>query len=183
MEYFWQHGYRNASLDDLVQHLGLSRSSLYNVWSGKDELFRAAFARYIQTVGMEALSPLQSVASPPTVAAARAAVGAVFETIAMQVSHDPLRRGCLMVNTITELSHESPELAQIAHEAAEQVRTMFRTALEPTVVAGDRTPEAADEDASFLLTAFMGLRVLARSGPAEALARSIAQRTLETVFG
>lgn len=180
MEYFWQHGYTATSLDDLVHHLGVSRSSLYSVWPGKDALFRAAFARYLRTIGMEALRPLENGGQGRHPSEA---IAAVFETIATQVSHDPLRRGCLMVNTITELSESAPELAAIAHEAAEAVRAMFRHALEPTVASGERSGRQADEDATFLLTAFMGLRVLARTGPDELEARSVTKRTIETVFG
>ena len=185
MEYFWQHGYSNTSLDDLVKHLGVSRSSLYNVWDGKDALFRASFARYLRTIGMEALTPLQTVGpgSGAHQASPRAAVTAVFDTISIQISHDRYRRGCLMVNTIAELSEAAPELARLAHEAATQVRRMFRAALEPTVTSRERTAVQADEDAAFLLTAFLGLRVMARSGPTEAEARAVANRTIETVFG
>lgn len=182
MEYFWQHGYTNASLGDLVRHLGVSRSSLYNVWSSKEALFRSAFARYLRTIGMEALKPLGA-ATDKGPAGARDAVKAVFDTIVLQVSHDPYRRGCLMVNTITELSREAPELARLAHEAAQEVKRMFRAALEALVASGERTGSEADADAAFLLAAFMGLRVMARSGPSEQEAGAVATRTIETVFG
>lgn len=178
MDYFWRHGFCATSLDDLVSHLGISRSSLYSVWSSKEVLFRAAFARYIQTVGMEALLPLTEVGSKTP----REAITLTFETIAQQISHDPWQRGCLMVNTITELSEINPEIAQIAHDARTEVQKLFRRALEPLVEAGNKTPEEADTDADFLLTLFLGLRVLARHAPETSHAKQIVARGLVNVF-
>lgn len=179
MDYFWQHGYGATSMDDLVHYLGISRSSLYTTWEGKAGLFRTVFERYLDTIGMQALHPLKTVEDPADVAPA---LHRVFTIVATQVSRDPLRRGCMMVNTITELSRVEPELAEIAREAQEAVRSMFRGALEPLVRAGSRTPDRADADAAFLLTLFMGLRVLARSGPAEAEARAIAERGVASIL-
>ncbi len=181
MEYFWRHGYRATGIDELTRWLGISRSSLYSVWNGKDELFRAAFERYLRTVGMEALRPLNAaVEGDPH---PREVIESVFETVAEQVSQDPWRRGCMMVNTITELSAVEPELARLAHRASDEVRTMFRTALEPLVAMGERSAVRADNDADFLLTLFVGLRVLARSGPARERALAVAHTGLDAVFG
>ncbi|MEM7737889.1 MAG: TetR/AcrR family transcriptional regulator [Deinococcota bacterium] len=178
MDYFWHHGFCSTSLDDLVSHLGISRSSLYSVWPSKDALFRAAFARYIQTVGMESLTPLTEVSSRT----AREAVTLTFNKVAEQISHDPWQRGCLMVNTITELSAVNPELAQIAHDARTEVQKLFRLSLEPLVEAGNKTPKEADADADFLLTLFLGLRVLARHTPEADHAKQIVARGLASVF-
>lgn len=177
MEYFWRRGYRATSVDDLVRALGISRSSLYAVWNGKEALYHRAFQRYLGSVGMEALRPLEEVSDT------RAAVEAVFETIARQISHDPLRRGCMMVNTITELSAVEPELARVAHEAKDALRGMFRRALDRRVAAGESSSDQADREADYLVTLFMGLRVLARTGPDYAQARAIVRTGLDAVFG
>lgn len=185
MEYFWRHGYCSSAMDELVRELGISRSSLYSTWHGKDDLFRAAFERYIQTIGMEALVPL--VASSPTQPengqAPRAVIESVFHTIARQVARDPWKRGCLMVNTIIELSSVAPHLAEIAHRARARVTKMFRDALEPLVQTGERSSEWADISAEFLLTLFMGLRVLARGVVTQEQAEEVARVGLNAVFG
>lgn len=165
-------------MDDLTRWLGISRSSLYSLWQGKEELFRSAFARYLRTIGMEALKPLEhSGAARPQEVLER-----VFENVARQVGHDPLSRGCLMVNTLTELTATDPDLARIAHDAKDQLRALFRAALQPLVDSGEKTNVQADIDADYLLTLFMGMRVLARTSPDPAKAEAVARRGLQAVF-
>ena len=41
---FWRHGYTAASVNDLTEATGLSRSSLYQRFGDKDGLFREALA-------------------------------------------------------------------------------------------------------------------------------------------
>jgi TetR/AcrR family transcriptional repressor of nem operon len=43
---FWEKGYTDASIQDLTEATGLQRSSLYNTFSGKRELYLAALRRY-----------------------------------------------------------------------------------------------------------------------------------------
>ena len=46
MELFWQRGYHATSIQDLVDHLGVNRQSLYDTYGGKEQLFLAALGRY-----------------------------------------------------------------------------------------------------------------------------------------
>ena len=45
MELFWARGYHATSIQDLVDHLGVNRQSLYDTFGGKDELFKAVLER------------------------------------------------------------------------------------------------------------------------------------------
>jgi AcrR family transcriptional regulator len=51
MEVFWTRGYEATSLRDLVAAMGISKSSLYDTFGSKHELFLAAIDRYNATVG------------------------------------------------------------------------------------------------------------------------------------
>jgi hypothetical protein len=59
---------------------------------------------------------------------------------------------------------------------------MFREALEPLVRSGEQTEAEADANAAYLLTLFMGLRVLGRSGPNPDTAAQVAAIGLASVF-
>ena len=48
MNSFWRHGFEEATFEQLVADSGLSRSSLYNSFGGKDELFEKAIELYIE---------------------------------------------------------------------------------------------------------------------------------------
>lgn len=43
---FWQNGYEGASLPDLTEAMGISRTSMYAAFGNKEELFRKALVRY-----------------------------------------------------------------------------------------------------------------------------------------
>ena len=51
MELFWEQGYEATSAQDLVDHTGLSRSSLYNTFGSKQELYLRALDHYRQQDG------------------------------------------------------------------------------------------------------------------------------------
>ncbi|HEY4745232.1 MAG TPA: TetR/AcrR family transcriptional regulator, partial [Desulfuromonadaceae bacterium] len=48
MQLFWLHGYEATSLQDLLQAMGLSKSSLYQGFGGKKELFLRCVNRYCE---------------------------------------------------------------------------------------------------------------------------------------
>lgn len=50
IDVFWRHGYANASVSDLTEATGLSRSSLYQRFRDKDGLFNEALERYVDRV-------------------------------------------------------------------------------------------------------------------------------------
>lgn len=47
VELLWQHGWPNTGIADVVAATGLSRSSLYATFGGKNDLFLAAVRRYL----------------------------------------------------------------------------------------------------------------------------------------
>jgi TetR/AcrR family transcriptional repressor of nem operon len=46
MEVFWMRGYERASIQDLVEHMGISRQSIYDTFGDKHWLFLQALDRY-----------------------------------------------------------------------------------------------------------------------------------------
>ena len=48
LDVFWRHGYTGASINQLTEATGLSRSSLYQRFRDKDGLFQEALAAYIE---------------------------------------------------------------------------------------------------------------------------------------
>ncbi|MDF1696713.1 MAG: helix-turn-helix domain containing protein [Saprospiraceae bacterium] len=49
MHLFWERGYHATSIQDLVNHLGINRASLYDTFGGKQALFDSAFKHYRMT--------------------------------------------------------------------------------------------------------------------------------------
>lgn len=72
---FWKSGYNATSIQELEQATGLKRTSIYNAFGDKRQLFRRALQRYLSTV----LSGfLQALATKST---AHGAIRAVLEEV------------------------------------------------------------------------------------------------------
>ena len=67
---FWHDGYESASLPDLEQATGLSRSSIYHAFGSKRGLFDAVVASYLDEVIRPRLRPLTVVQVEPGALAA-----------------------------------------------------------------------------------------------------------------
>src|SRR6202035_971093 len=48
---FWEHGFDDATLDDLSTAMGMGRPSIYNAFGDKEALFLRALERFRDTVG------------------------------------------------------------------------------------------------------------------------------------
>ena len=155
---FWDKGYFDTSIEDLVRDTGLNRAAIYGRFGGKQALFEALLNRYRSTVTAELLEPLQSPNS---------GLGDI-EQFFRRV-HDYLRRpggprGCLMCNTASEVSPHIAEVATIVSAFMADLQGRFRRACSNALERGDIDP-ATDvvAVADYLCGAVLGLMALARS--------------------
>src|ERR1700761_2231349 len=96
MELFWLKGYNGTSPQDLLDTLGLSRSSLYRTFKDKHTLFMKALAYYQEFSTAEikkVIDPADSV---------KEAIRKVLEFITDSVVSDQLHKGCFMLNSEIE---------------------------------------------------------------------------------
>ncbi|MHA3701959.1 TetR/AcrR family transcriptional regulator [Jatrophihabitans sp. YIM 134969] len=157
-EVFWARGYVATSVADLQAATGLSRSSLYETFGSKRELFDRAATDYVVAILEPVLAPLEADgAAGDEVAGWFDAFGAHFR----DAPSDVVARGCLMINTATEL-HALDEAA--AHRVVG-----FRRRIRAAFLNGARGMRVADPEAySDLLTAqHLGMVMTSRmDGPA-----------------
>src|SRR5882757_6181515 len=97
MDLFWRKGYGATTPADLVDALEIGKGSLYNTFQSKHALFEQALRRY----GDERVAGLVKALNQP--APVRARLQAALERLAPPAHATLRRRGCLAVNTATEL--------------------------------------------------------------------------------
>jgi len=146
MELFWSRGYAATSVQDIVQHTGVNRASLYATFGDKRSLFLAALKRYDHIHRERWFSALVDELG---------GVGAIREAFE-QAAGTP-GDGCMLVNTTLELAPRDPEIAGFVDAAFSTTRDFFEQEL---AHAGLDQPATR---ASALLSLFLGLRVLART--------------------
>jgi AcrR family transcriptional regulator len=169
-EVFWQYGLEWASVSDLEDATGLSRSSLYAAFETKRALFDAALADYLESFIQPMLEPLEA----PR-AGLREAAG-FFRTLAALFRTPQSRRGCLMINTIGELAGRDPTFTEPAAQFANRYREAFAKALRGAAAQGAIADRDVARRSELLAGATMGvwLTVRADPGAAATTCRSIA---------
>jgi TetR/AcrR family transcriptional repressor of nem operon len=172
---FWARGYDGVSMSDITSATGLSKSSLYNSFGGKDALFEAALQRYHrQTVkvgadwlgaddGSDPMEKLDQLLSGP----------------ADDVHGQDDARGCFLCNTSADGLGRAPDIDMMVGDGF--------AALEGGLVSlfGRHAPDASDaslrDAARLALTTYTGLRVRSRMKPSRAELDSVRRATVSAV--
>ncbi|MEM6262329.1 MAG: TetR/AcrR family transcriptional regulator [Bacteroidota bacterium] len=174
MELFWKQGYHATSMQDLVQHLGINRSSIYESFDSKDGLFERAFARYRQQnrEGMKTF-----LASQPDI---KVGLRVLFEQSIDQMLADKNRKGCFVANISAELAPSDPKIAEVVRMNQEEFVEIFRSYLQRGVDSGQISADKnLDSIARMLFTLNNGLSVVARGN----MAREELMASVEAALG
>lgn len=171
MHAFWTTGYEVTSANDLCDATGLGRSSIYNAFGSKRDLFRQALRRYTDTATARQVDLL---AGPGTV---REKVETLLGWVIADEFDAPSddRRGCLAVNTSIELGGRDPEITADLRKGFDLLLDALRAAIQE----GKRTGEIAGEKdptalAEFVHSVISGMRVSARAGAPRSALENVA---------
>ena len=105
MEVFWSRGYGGASIQDLVEHMGINRQSLYDTFGDKHALYLQALDRY---GAVEARRMFDLLERPGPV---KKSLRQLFEGVVEGSLGEGERRGCFMGNAMSELAGRCKETA------------------------------------------------------------------------
>jgi TetR/AcrR family transcriptional repressor of nem operon len=175
---FWERGYAATSVADLIDAIGISRSSLYQAFGSKDELFVAALERY----GTHELGRLTAVlrASEDGLSAIEAFFGGLVRHLASPRG----RFGCLVTNTTTELAVAEPRIRLCVAGMVGVLESAVRECLRVARANGEIVPGADVQALARHLTAVaQGLQVLAKTQPGESYLRDVANVALTSIPG
>ncbi len=159
---FWERGYVATSLSQLLVVTGFSKSTLYQTFGSKRNLFALAVESYLR----EVMSPLIAPMEAPR--AGRAELIGYFHALAKMIRdspHDKARRGCFMLNTFMELE----DLDDAARVVSRSYRDRVRDAIHHTLVVSDIGARDPMGTAEVLTAAKMGLMVTSRVDPDRAI--------------
>lgn len=168
LDLFWRQGYEATSMQDLVDHLGIGRASIYATFGSKPELYLRALQRYAQELGVWYVDRLSG---PGPLAAVRE----VFETIARQAVSDPDHKGCLVVNTAVE-GPAVDGAAALVDRGFNNLQALLAGALVRAQDSGELGPDKDPQAlARFLVTFMQGIRVMARHPDERRITDAVAQ--------
>ncbi|WP_207429446.1 TetR/AcrR family transcriptional regulator [Pedobacter sp. SYSU D00535] len=160
---FWCQGYNATSIDDIVKHLGINRASLYDTFGGKKQLFQKAVSRYVEE-NTRALNALLSTSS-----SVKEGIRTLFSIAIEQAVADPERKGCLVVNTSTELMPSDEEIGSLLSLNKVNFEAILTEYLKRGQESGEiNSSKDIQATAAYLVTFFNGLKVSSKVNPTKA---------------
>ena len=175
MSAFWTHGYETTSMQDLLEAMGIQRGSFYDTFKSKRDVLLAALAEYDQG-RRETFRKLAQGHSP------KQAVEALFRAVVAEAKSESGRRGCFLVNSALELASRDADVAKIVNRAFDETETFFRSMIERGQAEGEISKDVDPvRTAQALLGMLLGMRVLARSGSATGVLKTIAAQAVASL--
>lgn len=156
---FWEKGFAATSLDDLLKAMDMGSGSFYNTFKGgKKELFskaiqqrREAFQQF-KTLLMASTNPVEKIKE-------------FFRSIATADRNTHLK-GCIIANTVTEMTFLDEELEKEAVDILKEVEKMYTWAIkkeqENGTIKNQTPPEVLGR---YLISVWNGLNVTRRMYP------------------
>ncbi|SEG32737.1 DNA-binding transcriptional regulator, AcrR family [Nonomuraea solani] len=171
MRAFWAAGYEATSTQDLCAATGLGRSSIYNTFASKHDLYEKALRHYMNDRNAR-LAELMARDLP-----AREKIRTVLW---WAVEPDPAEPpGCLVVNSLVELAPRDRAVAELLRQDTARRVELVRSALETGRARGEIDPGKDPLAlARFVAATVSGLRVATRGGADRAELESIANTAL-----
>jgi len=180
MHTFWEKGYEATSTQDLCEATGLGRSSVYNTFKSKHDLFERALSRYIDSTTAVQLAILGD-SRLSAVERIRVLLNTIVDT---EMEHRAGDRslGCLTVNTTVEMAARDPQAAQIlARDTARRLASLRDVLQEGQRDGSVTSTRDSGALARFVNAAIGGMRISGQGGADRAALESIAEITLDAL--
>jgi TetR/AcrR family transcriptional regulator, transcriptional repressor for nem operon len=165
---FWKKGYYQASIQDLVDAMGINRASLYGAFTDKHNLYLNALERYRQQDVSQLLSLFnRGLATKPF-------FEAIFDNVIVGLTDDPDRKGCFLTNATLEMLPDDLEVQALISTNLAFLQEIFVEVLNN----GQKNHEISanleiKEMANFLISQIYGLRMVGKAQPDLKLLNSI----------
>ncbi|WP_238162641.1 TetR/AcrR family transcriptional regulator [Cohnella sp. AR92] len=144
---FWEKGFEGASIPDLLQAMGLSRSSLYETFTDKETLYLEAIQHY-KTLSLGKRSLLES--SP----SAKMSIRRYFDRQITNALDEASPHGCLITNATTGMDSPDEQVRAAIRDSYDGLEKCFMDALERGRQSGEIGP---DKDLKTLATLLLNL--------------------------
>ncbi|WP_088829994.1 TetR/AcrR family transcriptional regulator [Paenibacillus tyrfis] len=158
MEMFWMKGFKSTSFEDLTRTTRVKKQSLYCVFEDKRALFLKALALYRE----QSISVLEELASQEVSPLKK--LEAISDATLCQ-GNETIRRGCFMVNSVLEFGTDDEEVTreiEMMFAKVEQIlEKIIRNGQEQQLIT---TRHTSKELAAYLNNAFLGAKIMERSG-------------------
>ncbi|MDR3681474.1 MAG: TetR/AcrR family transcriptional regulator [Flavipsychrobacter sp.] len=176
IQVFWLKGYNGTSMQDLVDSLGISRSSLYDTYTDKHTLFMKALESY-QNSGAATIRDIID-----NSASAKETIKRLLELAIGDLLSDKEQKGCFMVNAEVEVASHDAEVNTLVCKNDQQMEDAFYQVIQKGKDSGEiKNKQDARALARFIFNAVKGMRVTAKSSTDKAAFDDIIALTISVL--
>jgi len=156
MELFWQKGYANTAISDLIDSLQINRFSLYNSFGDKQNLYYEALEKYLSSVSIPTLSSLEN---------QDASLEELEQFLKQFAEIQRLNnRGCFMQNALVEHAGTDDTVLQKGHFLFDHLIEIISRAISNAQRQSKlRASHETRALAQLVLTQMQGMRVLGKA--------------------
>lgn len=154
---FWKNGYNATSLHDLIDGLGIARSSIYHAFGDKHSLYIKALEQYQQDGICRIVAVLNNAAS------VKEGIKALLDMVIGDVVTRGRPRGCFKVNAEVEVAPADKPTGKLVCEDNRVIEDALFTFIQKGQNAGEiNAAKDARALARFLCATVTGMRVYAK---------------------
>lgn len=154
MNVFWDKGYNGTSMQDLVDATGLNRSSIYNSFGSKLELYQTTLSYYQKESGgvfqkalLKAKNPLE-------------AIFLIFKGFLPEILADEKGKGCFSMNCKAEMGNQNQDIRKWLLSTQDYTLSVFEDLIKDGQQQGIiNTKQDAKSYAYYVFNAFQGFRM------------------------
>lgn len=177
MQEIWRSGFEATSVKAMSEKLGMTRSSYYNAFGTREDLFKEALAAYF------AKSPDHVLYDEPGPGSIKSLLSRTFRAVCAARAADKEGRGCMAVNALCELAGgPETDLSAMMVSAVLGSAKRFEELLQIAVARGE-LPAATDchGTALALQSLLIGINTLSKAVHAEEELWLTARTTLDAL--
>lgn len=173
MAQFWAHGFHGTSIQDLTQEMGMNRSSIYSSFENKKELFLEALKHYGERVIQRRISYIEKADT------VKEGLERFFDDLIEQSVQGKGLRGCLITNSVTELSLHDEAVARVLKDYMSSIEEIFYRSLCRAQRNGELSPDRDPRSlAPYFVGVMNGINVLGTLMPQDELLQNIRDEAL-----
>lgn len=156
MHEIWEHGYEGCSARAISEKLGITRSSLYNTFGSREQLFLEVIASYNGATPNRNWFPLKEGDSVLKVISSE-----IHNICKQRIDNNPAR-GCLVINSITELVGRNEKLSPALEDVFSTNIAYLEKVLALAAQRGEIKPTDLRIKALALQSVLVGLNVMSK---------------------
>lgn len=157
---FWTHGISNFTVKAFCEQLGITRSSFYHSFGSLENLFNESLAVYLEKAPAECLQPSSKAVDNQS---SVNNIYAMFKVLCLYRSKDKEHKGCLVVNSLSELNSLDSGIQKIILDSLESTQVAFKKTLKQAVSNGELPHDYDVTTASLSLqTLVLGLNTVSK---------------------